>query len=349
MKKSNFLIGIAILFTFFAPFIFTLNGPEFLDFTEKGEIGDTIAGTTAPIIGLVNAILLYFTLREQYRFNEHQIRISEEEQFKSTFFNLLQEHRDIKQKVESSFSFLNCRDVRKTFDDLAVKGEQFFINASNHISLIFSSLEQKDCYRYSLEDAIDIENSIEEDVYNDGINGINVPLVEIKEFEESSSEKRLPFILGYINQQYCITQSGHLKYNQANPIQKKIAIAYYFFYRHHYNVGMYFRHLYHILKYVRKSETRYLKYSSNHSQKMDIHEKYREYAQFIQAQMSTAELKLLFYNSFLFPKMQELLIHYGMLENLCIQDLCMKGHNCIPTFHLKNKNKEILDVIRDVE
>ena len=67
MKKSNFLIGFAILFTFFAPFIFTLNGPEFLDFTEKGEIGDTIAGTTAPIIGLVNAILLYFTLREQIR------------------------------------------------------------------------------------------------------------------------------------------------------------------------------------------------------------------------------------------------------------------------------------------
>lgn len=56
-----------------------------MDFTEKGEIGDTIAGTTAPIIGLVNAILLYFTLREQYRFNEHQIGISKEEQFKSTF------------------------------------------------------------------------------------------------------------------------------------------------------------------------------------------------------------------------------------------------------------------------
>ena len=31
MKKSNFLIGFAILFTFFAPFIFTLNGPEFLE------------------------------------------------------------------------------------------------------------------------------------------------------------------------------------------------------------------------------------------------------------------------------------------------------------------------------
>ena len=66
-------------------------------------------------------------------------------------------------------------------------------------------------------------------MYNDGINGINVPPIEIKEFEKKCSEKRLPFILGYVNQQYCITQSGHLKYNSVNTIQKKIAIAYYFF------------------------------------------------------------------------------------------------------------------------
>ncbi len=112
---------------------------------------------------------------------------------------------------------------------------------------------------------------------------------------------------------------------------------------------MYFRHLYHILKFVRYSEAQYFRYSSNHSQQADIHKKYREYVQFVQAQMSTAELKLLFYNSFLFPKMQELLIHYGLLENLCIQDLCMKDHNCIPAFHLKNKNKEILDVIGNTE
>ena len=42
-------------------------------------------------------------------------------------------------------------------------------------------------------------------------------------------KKKTSFILGYVNQQYCITQSGHLKYNSVNTIQKKIAIAYYFF------------------------------------------------------------------------------------------------------------------------
>mgnify|MGYP006978703404 FL=1 len=56
--------------------------------------------------------------------------------------------------------------------------------------MIFSSLEQKDCYGYSQEDAIDIEDSIEEDVYNDGINGVNVPPIEIKEFVKKMFEKK---------------------------------------------------------------------------------------------------------------------------------------------------------------
>ena len=49
---------------------------------------------------------------------------------------------------------------------------------------------QKDCYGYSQEDAIDIEDSIEEDVYNDGINGVNVPPIEIKEFEKKMFKKK---------------------------------------------------------------------------------------------------------------------------------------------------------------
>ena len=86
--------------------------------------------------------------------------------------------------------------------------------------MIFSSLEQKDCYGYSQEDAIDIEDSIEEDVYNDGINGVNVPPIEIKEFEKNVQKKTF-FYFRYVNQQYCITQSGHLKYNSVNTIQRK--------------------------------------------------------------------------------------------------------------------------------
>jgi hypothetical protein len=34
-------------------------------FTSTGQIGDTIGGITAPFIGVLNALLLYFTIKKQ--------------------------------------------------------------------------------------------------------------------------------------------------------------------------------------------------------------------------------------------------------------------------------------------
>ena len=41
-------------------------------FKCTGQIGDTIGGITAPILGLVNIVLLYITFRGQGQFNEEQ-------------------------------------------------------------------------------------------------------------------------------------------------------------------------------------------------------------------------------------------------------------------------------------
>lgn len=41
-------------------------------FRCTGQIGDTIGGITAPILGLVNIVLLYITFRGQGQFNEEQ-------------------------------------------------------------------------------------------------------------------------------------------------------------------------------------------------------------------------------------------------------------------------------------
>ncbi len=40
------------------------------DFSNTGEIGDTLSGTTAPVIGIVSALLIYFSFRAQIRANE---------------------------------------------------------------------------------------------------------------------------------------------------------------------------------------------------------------------------------------------------------------------------------------
>ena len=52
----------SILIILCMPFLLTRNGLECLDFRETGQIGDTIGGITAPFIGLINVILLCYTL-----------------------------------------------------------------------------------------------------------------------------------------------------------------------------------------------------------------------------------------------------------------------------------------------
>lgn len=76
MKTRYWFIAIvAIIFTCIAPCIFT--SPtcfECLDFTDTGQIGDTIGGITAPIIGIVSIIFLVLTLQAQLDFNKKQAR-----------------------------------------------------------------------------------------------------------------------------------------------------------------------------------------------------------------------------------------------------------------------------------
>lgn len=81
-------------------------------------------------------------------------------------------------------------------------------------------------------------------------------------------------------------------------------------------------------------------------EKNKIHSQFRQYAQFIQAQMSTDELLLLFYNSFTFEKAQKLIRHYDLLENLTIQNLIKKEHNCKSELKMKDKTNLFLDMIK---
>jgi len=81
MKKlllNNQALAIIVIFSILAliaPFTLTREGPKWFDFTTTGEIGDTIGGLTAPFIGILNALLLFVTLRRQ----EEQIKMQREE------------------------------------------------------------------------------------------------------------------------------------------------------------------------------------------------------------------------------------------------------------------------------
>ena len=83
-KKLRNLIIIAVTLSIFAPFLLTRQYfIKELNFTETGQIGDTIGGITAPILNLISIILLYFSFNEQFKANKKQTEIIIEERLKN--------------------------------------------------------------------------------------------------------------------------------------------------------------------------------------------------------------------------------------------------------------------------
>jgi len=81
----------------FSPYLFTRYGDaSWPNFTDTGEIGDTIGGLTAPVIGLLNAILLYLTLRRQ---DEENSRTMNEIKKQDKRYHNDKAERDIEKQV----------------------------------------------------------------------------------------------------------------------------------------------------------------------------------------------------------------------------------------------------------
>lgn len=72
-KKVNPILIVGGIILLFAPLLLTREYIfEALDFSDTGEIGDTIGGITAPIIGLIGALLVYYSFRAQIEMNRIQ-------------------------------------------------------------------------------------------------------------------------------------------------------------------------------------------------------------------------------------------------------------------------------------
>ena len=116
-------------------------GPECFKFNEStGWIGDTIGGITAPFIGLVNILLLIWTLHKQIEFNEDQLKTQRNEQFKAAFFQMLQTQRELLHEVNGTFL---SRNMKGNVLGGKVSGLDYFHDAGLELKTLFDVLEGK--------------------------------------------------------------------------------------------------------------------------------------------------------------------------------------------------------------
>lgn len=108
----GYVTGVIFL-CFAAVYVFTRTAIfSSMELKGTGEIGDTIGGITSPIIGIMGAVLVYLSFRQQFRANELQQK-SLENEAKSQFLN-----REI-QQIDTLFN-----SIKTDVSNLSLEVEQ---------------------------------------------------------------------------------------------------------------------------------------------------------------------------------------------------------------------------------
>lgn len=298
----------------------------------QGLFGDKFGAINALFSALAFAGIIFtiFLQRKELKLQRQELQDTrvefikqnstlQKQRFENTFFQLLNLHSDIVDKLRI-----------KPIDGETYEKREFFIGA-------IKDLKYRSDAKYFIYSAI---NKLEADQINDFKNNraaehaffSSLENDEIKNLKELSNTEIDNFICEPLENKEKIVQKEYEK----------------FFHRYQYNLGHYFRNLYHIFKYLYKSKL------------IPIEEK-QFYCNIVRAQLSTDELVLIFYNSLTpikyysdtpnlgYPNFKYLIDKYDILQNMNSRLLLDKRHqeifqkNRVPTEPdtFKNTSDEI--------
>lgn len=339
-------MGLAIVGAIiFVAFLIRLCGADFIfwnssfEFEKTGQIGDFAGGFIGAIWSLAGVILFYSALKLQRETLDKQ---GDEIVLQTSALKTQKEAMDL-QNEELELTRQELKSTREVFSTQLFENHFFSlleaqrdivaratINETQIASLKIKVRKKKnkfqgvDFFQRLYQELIDlykidqVENTSGMITINNEILGRNIDLIK------NSKEE--------------------------NALLRTFNIYWLFFFDYQSYLGHYFRHLYHILKYIWRMEKRELdllspdifgpgdfiksfgekyetKYLANRQDAppnlileekdyYDIRKKYDQYAAVIQAQMSIPELGILFYNALCFPKMYKLVRRYDLLNNL---------------------------------
>lgn len=118
---------ILIILTF--PFLFTNYSWFDIDFSETGEVGDTIGGVMGPFIAIAAAILTFFAFWVQYIANETQKKA------------LIKQENDIAQERFETKFYKQIEILKSNIDELQIgettKGRKAFISLFSELKFIY--------------------------------------------------------------------------------------------------------------------------------------------------------------------------------------------------------------------
>ncbi len=274
---------------------------------NRGAFGDKFGFANALFSALALAGVIYSIILQQKELKETREEFIEQN-FQTGFFNLLKTQGEISKEITVHVC-INQGNSREDFT-----GKLFFNSSKYFLLEISSALKELTFPKDTIYDTITIENS---------------EVLDIRNYHRT-----LYF--------YNVSESIFENFKEKNHLNQARELSKIFFSKIHFSISHYFRHLYNIFKYLENVEIERLNKASNNEEKEHIKYDIKSYANLVQAQMSTGELFLIYYNSLLFPKFKRLLIKYNVLDNLYQEDLLDISH-LDSDFNLKSR-KELFSI-----
>lgn len=332
-------IVVIILFMFIAPFndwSWEANSTLF------SQYGDFIGGFVGTIFSFAGFLLLYKTLITQQEAlniqkNDSLIQKNaiDNERFETTSFNLLNTQQNIADNIEATFYEETLNGKRS----LSIKGRKIFIHAIKELKKINGSIFGSKYNEYN-EDIVEYLKIQAHEAFNPQNREEYMLPSEAQENKRENNEliKEL-----YANKFYNITKERWKKISKKAPLKKTKIMYYLFWIKFDYAIEHYFNHIYYMLKHIERYEKTKLDDTSYAKAPTTITEDCCQYAQIIQAQMSSSELALLYYHTLCFPGLQRLAVKYDLFVNLPKEHLISKDHYDENSIKLKSR-KELLEI-----
>jgi hypothetical protein len=299
-KLSKWLIVIAIIFAisaFVLPYFITKF--SIIDFTETGQIGDTIGGIMNPFIGIASIIVMFLAFYMQYKANEIQRDLFKEQkkqfdtelseqrkqfernQFDNQFFEMLKTHKE-------NVNEISIEKIYSSYDSYAekhIKHKQFF-TGRGALEYIIEEIN----IAYYINKAMN-ENSFDpKECLNEAYSFVWNGIENAKETSFLEKRTLTDYLIIYRNN---VIRKGKntiskILYEYKYLTQPEISyspnkVDFVPFNNHSSILGHYYRHLFQTVKFVVSKD--FLTY-----------EEKRNYLRILRAQMSNPEQVLLFYN-----------------------------------------------------
>lgn len=277
---------------------------------------------------------------EELELQRNELKDTREEfknqNFQTIFFNLLKNQRDIINEFSLIIPQINSDgDIEK----VEFKGRDLFRALKKELIKITQSLNMETYKIHDIELLIHQITSFECIIPRLGAARLNKLVEEVSE----------PFNL--INYDIDEDKFNEFKNFRDEQTLEKLRFVYQIFFRkNEYAIGHYFRHFYHLLRFLDKSEQERINETKKESkgfgseiseaeQIAKISKEFLGYVEFIKAQVDVPELILLFYNSLNYEKAKKLFIKYQIFDVLYVGNLIQEEHDLVPEYNLiKVKN-----------